>query len=443
MARINVDFNKVTGNVRPLHGINNAPILGANDKLFHYLGEAGIPYSRLHDTSGAFGGHVFVDIENIFRNFDADVNNPASYDFAFTDWLLNALHAQGVEPFYRLGSTIENYHYIRPQHILPPKDPQKWAEICAHIIAHYNDGWADGFNLGIRYWEIWNEPENSPDINENPMWKGTAEQYFELYDASAKLIKSRWPGIKVGGYASCGFYAILGSEGDKNANVSPRTRYFIDFARNFFAHIRKSGAPLDFFSWHSYGTADDNIKYAKFARDLMTEFGYGNAESILNEWNPGIINRGKLKDAALIAGMLCTMHTKTDIDLMTYYDGQVNGRYQGLFDPINYVPFKAYYVFPAFNALYRLGTAVETTYSSASVPAMAAKGEKGIAILAANTRGRAAETEITGIPDGEYEIRIIDRSHDLEPCGNIIVENGCLSLKLGAYNVALIASKEV
>ena len=442
MARINLDFNKITGIVRPLHGINNAPLLGTNDSLFHYLGDAGIPFSRLHDTGGRYGGYVYVDIENIFRNFDADVNDPASYDFVFTDWLLNQLHAQGTEAFYRLGCTIENSHFLRAYRIMPPKDPQKWAEICAHIIAHYNDGWANGFNLGIRYWEIWNEPDNAPDIKDNPMWKGTAEQYFELYDASAKLIKSRWPDIKVGGYASCGFYAILGSEGDKNANVSPRTRYFIDFARDFFAHIRESGAPLDFFSWHSYGTAEDNIKYAEFARDLMTEFGYGDAESILNEWNPGIANRGLLKDAVLIAGMLCTMHTKTDIDLMTYYDGQVNGSYQGLFDPIKHVPFKAYYVFPAFNALYRLGNAVETEYSSNSVPAMAAKGENGVALMISNTRSRASDIEISGLPDGEYVLKLIDKKHKLDDCGTFKASAGKLSLKLGAYNVALLESKK-
>ena len=37
------------------------------------------------DVAGAYGGGVFVDIPNIFRDFDADENDPASYDFYYTD----------------------------------------------------------------------------------------------------------------------------------------------------------------------------------------------------------------------------------------------------------------------------------------------------------------------------------------------------------------------
>ena len=69
---VKINFSRTIGKIKPMHAINNAPILGARDVMFHYLTEAGIPYSRLHDTGGAYGGGRFVDIPNLFRNFDAD-----------------------------------------------------------------------------------------------------------------------------------------------------------------------------------------------------------------------------------------------------------------------------------------------------------------------------------------------------------------------------------
>ena len=63
----------------------------------------------------------------------------------------------------------------------------KWAEICEHIIRHYNEGWADGFYYNIEYWEIWNEPDNSQ------MWTGTPEEFYELYRVAANHLKSCFP----------------------------------------------------------------------------------------------------------------------------------------------------------------------------------------------------------------------------------------------------------
>ena len=151
-------------------------------EFFHYVTEAGIPYSRLHDVGGVFGGGRFVDIPNVFRNFDADETDPKNYDFTFTDHLITALVEAGVEPYYRLGITIENQAYIKAYHTYPPKDPEKWARICEHIIRHYTEGWAEGFRYKITYWEIWNEPE----VQDKMMWCGTDEEYYRLYDVSAK-----------------------------------------------------------------------------------------------------------------------------------------------------------------------------------------------------------------------------------------------------------------
>jgi len=50
---VNVDFGYTIRPMKPEHGIGQSPMLGINvKKMFHYLTEAGIPYSRLHDVGG-------------------------------------------------------------------------------------------------------------------------------------------------------------------------------------------------------------------------------------------------------------------------------------------------------------------------------------------------------------------------------------------------------
>lgn len=405
-AEVWAKFSCPVGRIKPMHGLNNAPFYGCDDSLFPALTAASIPYARLHDTGGRYGGHVYVDIANIFRDENADPADPAAYDFAFTDWLLAALHKAGVQPFYRLGATIENDHRVRAYHIFPPKDPHRWAEICDGIIRHYNEGWANGFHYGIRYWEIWNEPDNEPLVADNPMWKGSMEDFFVLYEVTANLLKQRHPDLKIGGYASCGFYAILNAHAAV-ANSSPRTDYFLEFFEKFLTHITTPGhtAPLDFFSWHSYSGIEENLQYAAYARQRLDAFGLQATESILNEWNPGIQNRGKPLDAAQICGMMAALQNAS-VDMLTYYDGQINS-YNGLWDPITRRPFWGYYAFAAFGALYRLGrqVAAGTDTPALRVVAATADGQgaaQGAAILLVNNTGADCQVRLRleGLPGG-------------------------------------------
>ncbi len=440
MNFLTIDHIHPTGPVKPMHGINNAPFHWANFKLFHYLTEAGIPVSRLHDTGGIFGGGVYVDIDNLFPRFEADPEDPASYDFAFNDKLLCELVAAGARPFYRLGCTIENYcTTIGPRRIFPPKDAHKWAIICEHIIRHYNEGWANGHHLGIEYWEIWNEPDNEPDPLKNPMWRGSAAEYYHLYEVAANHLKTCFPHLKIGGYASCGFYEILHTQAAAQANVSTRTGYFMEFFEGFLKHITSEGhrAPLDFFSWHSYSGPDENIRYAAYARDMLDRYGFIETESILNEWNPGIHRRGTLADAAHIGAMFIAMQN-TSADLLCYYDGQLESSYGGLFNPLTYQPFKAFHVFRAFNVLYRLGTQypIADTVSGGQITpglyALAAGKDAGAsAVLLCNT----SDAKTIAAPAGQWTVSVIDETHDLEPIGSV---NGGDSVTIPAEGVVLL-----
>ena len=108
---VETDVGKSIGPVKPVNGVGQPPMIGAlgSWSMMHYLKEAGIPYSRLHDVGGWLGGGLYVDIPNLFPDFDADENDPRNYRFVYTDSLIKALVENGVEPFFRLGVTIENF----------------------------------------------------------------------------------------------------------------------------------------------------------------------------------------------------------------------------------------------------------------------------------------------------------------------------------------------
>lgn len=392
MNRIFTDFSKVTGKIKPMHAINNGPYAfpgqdGMNH-LYHRIRDAGIPYARLHDTGGSYGGSHFVDIPNIFPDIQADPADPSSYDFKFTDFLMEKLVSHGMQPFYRLGVTIENSHRVKPYAIFPPSDNLKWAKICEGIIRHYNEGWADGFYYGIIYWEIWNEPDNEPEIADNPMWKGTAEQYFMMYETVSRHLKECFPSIKIGGYSSCGFYALSDKNYSETAKSSSRVGYFVEFFLGFLKYITQPEhrCPFDFFSWHSYAGIEDNTKYADYVKEKLTLYGFGDTEIIFNEWNPGIANRGTLLDAANIAAMMCGMQ-KTPTDMCMYYDGQIASAYCGIFDPVKKDIFPAYYAFVAFNELYKLGDEVLSESDNTALYVASASAGSDSASIIVNTGG--------------------------------------------------------
>ncbi|MBQ3005118.1 MAG: hypothetical protein IJD88_04230, partial [Clostridia bacterium] len=193
MNRISIDFTKETGKIKPMHAVNNGPKKARESQSrgnFDKWVEIGIPYARNHDASieYSYGGEHIVDIIAIFPDFDADVNDPASYDFHLTDEYLQTTLEAGTKIFYRLGNKIE--HWSKKYGTVKPKDYKKWAQICEHIIMHYNEGWADGYHWDIEYWEIWNEPDLREDgAAHKETWGGTKAEFFDFYEIAAKHLK--------------------------------------------------------------------------------------------------------------------------------------------------------------------------------------------------------------------------------------------------------------
>ncbi len=405
MLKITVQ-DRPSGTVKPVHGVGQPPMRGLDTSMFHYLTEAGIPFSRLHDVGGYFAADMFVDIPNLFRDFSADPEDPASYDFAFTDVLIKRLVESGVEPFFRLGVTIENYCRIKAYRIFPPADNLKWAKICEGVIRHYTEGWAEGYRFPIRYWEIWNEPDNEPDPLENPMWRGTKEQFYELYETASIYLKKRFPHLKIGGYGSCGFYALFNKEAPPDANVGARYDYFMEFFDGFLEMLKKTSAPLDFFSWHSYGSVENNIICAEYARKRLDEAGYAGAEIFCNEWNLEIHAKGTLWHAACCGAMLAAF-SRVPLDGAMFYDAQYSvSDYGGLFNPLTKRPFPAYYAFAMFNELYRLGGQLDVEVSGApGLYACAATDGTVSRLMLANISGCSTEDTVIDLPGSKAPTR--------------------------------------
>ena len=427
MAKIKVDFSKIVGKMKPVHAVGQPPIIGwSSDKLFHYLTEAGIPYARLHDVGGGFGGGKFVDIPNVFPDFNADPDDPASYDFTWTDPLITSLMNSKVEPYYRLGVTIENEVWRKAYRVNPPEDPEKWAKICAGVIRHYTRGWANGFEYDIKYWEIWNEPECTN--GRRVMWTGTWEQYLELYDVTSKLLKAEFPEIKIGGYASIGFYAL--KEMDPESTWCKDCQSYIDLFLQFMQYIKDHNCPMDFFSWHSYDEPKYTALYANYVAEKLKEYGYGHAEQHLNEWNCGPQNRDKACHAAATAGFLISMQN-SPVDIGMFYDARCGTSiYGGLFNPMTLRPLKSYWAFPAFNELYRRKDQVEAESDTEDLYVAAAAGDPEGAVLIVNFRNETLDLELDLGGKEITSCRLTDDAYEYGLCN--------FSGKLNPYSVTLL-----
>jgi hypothetical protein len=249
---ITVDFAlRAKTSLKPVHGVTNGPLCydGRID-LSERFREIGVPYVRLHDTDGP-NSRYLVDISRIFPDFEADENDPNSYYFITTD-------------------------------------------------------------RNIRYWEIWNEPDNCLD-KVSSMWRGrTMEQVCRLYETAAVMIKA-WDGsLRVGGMAFSGY-----------------NRAVCQFIEDCAARL----LPLDFVSFHWYFRHPEALSAVAGQFDaLLEKHGYGTAERIFDEWN--------------YLGHE-TLHEELK-------DAQTISRFCGLFDSFRN-PHKTLYGFKAYGELYRRG----------------------------------------------------------------------------------------
>ena len=314
LRRVTVDTT-VTGTLRPFNGATGAPGAefgeprpnAAAIDISEAYKKARIDLIRTHDAFGPsdidaqFGVNKNLPISipadrgklDIFPDMSADADDAKNYNFEPTDRLIASIKGVGAQTIFRIGRSIG----ADPQ---PPADLDKYANIAKHIVLHYNQGWGRGFHYGLRYWEVWNEPDF------RVFWTGTPQQYYALYEKVASAVKSADPSALVGGPTI-----------SEPLDATPYREGFLDF-------VRARKLPLDFFAWHFY-TLDSNdpktfVDIGRQIRAILDARGFKSTKNVLDEWNVDLFDRGLSKAArAAFAATSIIYMLDSPIDLQVYY----------------------------------------------------------------------------------------------------------------------------
>jgi hypothetical protein len=228
---------------------------------------------------------------------------------------------------------------------------------------------------------------------------------------------------------------------------------------DFLTHMTAGGkrVPLDFFSWHWYGTDPAGmLARAHTVREKLDAAGYRETESILNEWNyvsnwnerwtDTILQIIGPRGASFLAAILCVGQNDPTMDMMMYYDA-APCTLNGIFDFYTCKPIMGYWAIYAFSDLCELGTSVRTVCDGQDIYATAARssnGEVGTLIsYYAPEDGQADQTvtvSLPGMTDAHTEILMIEDAHGYRSRGE--QDGDTVTLTMRPNTFALLRTKK-
>ena len=170
--------------------------------------------------------------------YNEDEHGEPVYNFAYVDEIYDGLLKNGVRPVVEISFMPKKLAFnpdaLHPfwykQNVSPPKSMERWDGLIKHFAQHLVERYGAD-EVAQWYFEVWNEPNID-------FWDGIPRQksYFELYDHTARALKSVNSRLRVGGPATAAA-----------AWVSA-----------FLKHATEYDVPVDFVSTHGY--ADDTVE---------------------------------------------------------------------------------------------------------------------------------------------------------------------------------------
>ena len=251
--------------------------------------ELGFRYIRFHA--------IFHDVLGTVRIEDGKT----VYNWTKIDQLYDDLLARHIRPFVELGftpkalATSNNSIFYWNGNTSHPK-PEGWRDLIDAFIRHIESRYGKD---EVRAWffEVWNEP------NLSGFWEGADQKaYFDLYDLTAKTIKSIDPALRVGGPSTAG----------------------AAWVPEFLAHVGRSGAAVDFVTTHTYGvqggfldeegksdtrldpSPDAIIGDVRRVREQISASPYPGLPLYFTEWSSSYTPRDSVHDSYISAPYILT-----------------------------------------------------------------------------------------------------------------------------------------
>jgi len=204
----------------------------------------------MHEVKAATGfGYVRFHgiLDRDVGVYTVDAQGRPDYNFTYVDQIYDGLLQQGVRPFVELSfmppdmaSRQQTMGFWYDPIVAPPKDWVQWSDLirrlARHLVARYGID-----EVSQWYFEVWNEPNGT-------FWGGNPHEptYFQLYDLTARALKSVSPRLRVGGPATA------------------QAAWVPAFIRYCATHH----APVDFVSTHVYG--DDTVENVFGTHEKLT-----------------------------------------------------------------------------------------------------------------------------------------------------------------------------
>jgi hypothetical protein len=260
---VDIDTASDRGTVRDLFGVNRRPGFSARDSAAtlsaaNLYAAFGVSQVRTHDSgldlcgtytaasrtntavspAQAVAGCELSGTGGIptfnwtpLSSADADLSNPANYDFSGADTALGEIAAAGAAVYLRLGES-----YNGPNHT---SDAVAWAKVAAHIYRHVIGAFKPTAGVAAVnpvFVEVHNEPDGG-------FWRGTAAEFHALFRETVARVRSA--------AAAAGRSVRIGGPGFTRSILTSST-VAGNPANGFVGAVGADS--LDFYSAHHYGS---------------------------------------------------------------------------------------------------------------------------------------------------------------------------------------------